>query len=75
MKRLFILVVFLLALSGCAYMSYEKDGIKVTTFRCLTASESISADVGGARVEVKGQANNTDIVKTAIDTAVKAAIR
>jgi len=56
-------------------MSYEKDGIKVTTFRCLTASESISADVGGARVEVKGQANNTDIVKTAIDTAVKAAIR
>ena len=53
MKRLLLVGVMLLA--GCASLTYESDGTKVTYSRLLTSSDIIKGKVGDASIEARGQ--------------------
>lgn len=53
--KLFLLILSLCILTGCATVSYESpDGTKVSYTRFLTASDNIKAKVGDSSVEANG---------------------
>lgn len=53
--------------AGCAALKYETaDGTKVTYTRFLTTSDSISGDVGDAKVQVSKQQIDTTTLQAII---------
>lgn len=73
MKKIGILAIFILALSGCAHTQYKApDGTEVSYTRLFTTSDSIKAEVGAAKIESNGQKVDAEIVK-ALTNLVNAA--
>ena len=58
--KAFLLLAIIFILSGCASLTYEKDGAKITYTRFLTSASSVEAQVGDAALKMDNQKINTD---------------
>ena len=68
------IVLAILLLVGCSTLNYQSaDGTTVQYTRILTKTDSISGQVGKAKVEVRGQNVNLDALQVVTEAAVKAA--
>ena len=75
MKKIAVLLAVLL-LSGCAALSYQSpDGTRVDYVRVFTTTDTITGEIAGAKVEVRGQNVNLDEIRAVTESAVKAAVR
>jgi len=75
--KIFIFLLSLFLLTGCASMTYtqDKDGNTAVRYtRFMTASDEIVGRVGEAKVSVTGQkAVDAEVIKAVISTAIQAA--
>jgi len=70
MKRIFLTLLFILTLSGCAAVTYSApDGTKVEYVRFLTGSDKIVGSIGEAAISVSGQEINVELLKALISAA------